>query len=335
MKRICFLLLAFLSLQHIFAQESTLSVEKIMQDPLWMGTFPSEISWGVDGENIYFMYNPEGYPADSLYKINIQHPEQIIPVSWKNQKDLIPDYGDFNNKRTKKVYSRNGSLFTYDLRKQKEQELLDLGENIRDPKFLADENLISFVMDDNAFLYRLDSGRVQRLTNIRSGEKKENEEKELSEQDQWLKQENLELLQVVNQRKKDEENSKNYREMTKDPEVFTFYTGKKRVSNLEVAPDANYVTFNLTTPSDNKDTKVPDYTDASGYTVDLPARSKVGGAPSEVKMAIYDLKKDSVYMVQTDKLPGITDLPDYVKDYPDKEWTQEVREVISFRALFF
>jgi hypothetical protein len=31
-------------MQATFAQQSELSVEKIMQDPQWMGTFPSEIS---------------------------------------------------------------------------------------------------------------------------------------------------------------------------------------------------------------------------------------------------------------------------------------------------
>ena len=333
-KRILLLLLVLLTSQHSFAQESTLSVEKIMQDPLWMGTFPTEISWGVNSENIYFMYNPEANPSDSLYRINIKNTGKIIPVDWKEQNELLPKYGDFNKKRTKKVYSRNGSLFIFDLKRQKEQELLDLGENISEPKFLANENLISFVMDKNAYLFHLDSARINKLTNIKSGEEKEQKEEEISAQDEWLKQENLELLQVIKQRKEDEETSKNYREITQDPEAFTFYAGKKRVSSLEVSPDARYVTFNLTNSNDKKDTKVPDYTNASGYTVDLTARKKVGGAHDEIEMAIYDLRRDSVYMVETDKLPGIKDLPDYIKDYPDKEWKEELREVIPSGPYF-
>ncbi|MGB7786619.1 MAG: prolyl oligopeptidase family serine peptidase [Salinimicrobium sp.] len=333
-KRISFLLLAFLSLQLTTAQESTLSVQKIMQDPLWMGSFPSEISWGVNSDNIYFMYNPEANPADSLYKINIKHPEDMVKVDWKEQKELLPRHGDFNDSRTKKIYSRNGSLFLFDLKKQKEDELLEMGENLRDPKFLAHENQISFIMDNDAFLYLLDSGKLQKLTNIKSGNKKDKEDEKLSEQDQWLKEENLGLLEVVKQREEDEESSREYREMTKEPENFTFYAGDKRVSSLEVSPDAQYVTFRLITNSDGKDTKVPNYTDASGYTVELPARSKVGGEHSKIEMAIYDLKNDTVYMVKTDQLPGIKDLPDYVKDYPDKEWKEEVREVIPSGPYF-
>ena len=333
-KRSALLLLMLLSLQQMLAQKSSLSVEKIMQDPQWMGTFPSEISWGANSENIYFMYNPDGNPADSLYKINIKHPEKILPVDWKAQKELLPQNGDFNDKRTKKVYARNGSLFLFDLKKQEKEELLDLGEDISNPEFLADENLISFVMGDNVFLYRLNSGQLQKITNIKSGDKNEEKEKELSEQDQWLKQENLDLLQVVKQREDNGQNSEDYRKMTKDPEDFTFYAGDKRVSGLQVSPDARYVTFNLISRGDSKDTKVPNYTDASGYTVELPSRSKVGGEPTRVEMAIYDLKNDSVYMLKTEDLPGIKDLPDYVKDYPDKEWKEEVREVIPSGPYF-
>ena len=31
---------------------------------------------------------------------------------------------------------------------------------------------------------------------------------------------------------------------------------------------------------------------------------------------IYDREKDTVFVVKTDSIPGINDLPDYVKDYP-------------------
>lgn len=39
-------------------------------------------------------------------------------------------------------------------------------------------------------------------------------------------------------------------------------------------------------------------------------------------------------MVKTDELPGIKDQPDYIKDYPDKEWKEEVREVVLSSAYF-
>jgi dipeptidyl aminopeptidase/acylaminoacyl peptidase len=74
--------------------------------------------------------------------------------------------------------------------------------------------------------------------------------------------------------------------------------------------------------------------DASGYTVDLNARSKVGDDITKVELAIYNFVKDTVYLVKSDDLPGISDLPDYVSDYPDKEWKKEPRDVIAWGANF-
>ncbi len=320
-------LLAFLGLQFSYAQTSELSVEKIMQDPVWMGTFPSNISWGAHSENIYFEYNPEQFPEDSLYKINIDRPEKIEQVSWKEQEKLLPR-GDFNDARTKKVYPRNGKLFMYDLKKKDERQLLDLGTAINNPTFMHNNEQVSFILNNNAFLYDLESGTLRKLTNIQKGQKKEEKEKEVSEQDEWLKQENLELLQVVKQREDKKELSEKYRQSTKGTEPYIFYSGERTISNLSVAPDAKHVTFTLITRRENPDTEVPDYVDASGYTVNLPARSKVGGEPSKVEMAVYNVEKDTVYFIHTDNLPGIEDLPDYTEDYPDREWEKEPRQVI-------
>lgn len=320
-------LLAFISLNFCYAQTSDLTVEKIMKDPAWMGTFPSNISWGAHSENIYFEYNPEKNPSDSLYRINIKDPRQIRRVSWQEEDQLLPRQGDFNDARTKKVFVRDGILFLYDLKSKKERELIELGGGISNPEFMADEEKISFVFDNNAYTYNLKSGGIDKLTNIRTGTEKEKKEEKLSEQDQWLQDENLGLLAEVRKRNDNKKAREAYREKTSTPDPFTYYTGKKRIMNLQVSPDGNYVSFQLLTSADAKDTDIPDYTDLSGYTVDLPARSKVGSEQSKLEAAIYNLEKDTVYMVQTDNLPGIKDLPDYVSDYPDREWEEEVRKI--------
>lgn len=323
-----FLFLALLGMQFSFGQTSTLSVEKIMQDPIWMGTFPSDVSWGANSQNIYFEYNPDSNPQDSLYRININNTGEIQPVSWREQENLVPDSGDFNDARSLKVYTRNGSLFLFNVKKQQEKKLLELGNRISDPAFQQNEEQISFIFDDNAYLYNLKSGMLERLTDIRTGSKKEKKEEELSRQDEWLKQENLGLLKEVREREEEKERREKYREMTGKPEPFTFYTGDKTVTNFKVSPNNEYVTFRMITRAKDKNTNVPDYVDASGYTVDLPARSKVGSEQTKVELAIYNLKKDTVYTVNAENLPGITDLPDYVKDYPEQEWEKKTREVI-------
>lgn len=323
-----FAFLAIFGWQYSHAQTSPLSVEKIMQDPEWMGTFPSSISWGAHSEYIYFKYNPENFPEDSLYRVSVKRPEQISLVNWREQEKLLPSSGDFNNAETKKVYSKKGALYLYDLKKREEKKLLEMGGPISAPQFLANENRLSFVHDHNAFVYDLREGQLEKLTEIHTGKKKDDKEKDLTEQDEWLRKENTELLQVVREREEKKKASESYRKLTREPEPFKFYSGEKRISDIKVSPNAKYVTFNLITRSDNKSTDVPDYTDISGYTVDLPARSKVGSERTKVEMAVYNLEQDTVFLVDTKNLPGIKDLPDYTADYPEKEWEKEAREVV-------
>src|SRR5690606_41938374 len=46
-------------------------LEKIMRAPQWIGASPSNPFWDMDGETLYFSWNPENAAADSLYKISI------------------------------------------------------------------------------------------------------------------------------------------------------------------------------------------------------------------------------------------------------------------------
>ena len=330
-----FLFLIFIGLSFSgISQTSELSVEKIMQDPNWMGTFPSNVKWSADSETIYFDYNPEKNTEDSLYKIELNHTSKISKVSLEEERGIITSYGDFNKDRSKKIFSKDGNLVIYDVKSGKSTQLLDLSEAINNAEFLADDNKISFNAGDNAFIYDKKAGSIKQLTNIAEGKAEEEKEDKTSEKDAWVKDENLELLEVVNQRKTEKESREAYQEATAEKENYTFYLEDRDLSNLQVSPNAKFATFKLITRERNGSTDVPNYVDESGYTVNLPARSKVGEDKTSIELAIYNFEKDTVYTLKTDDLPGITDLPDYVKDYPDKEWEETQREVAPTTVYF-
>jgi len=305
-----------------------------MQDPNWMGTFPSDVHWGIHGENIYFNYNPERNKSDSLYKVAINNPKKILKVSAKEQQDLIPDNGDFNESRSRKIFTKDGDLFIYNMDSKTKRELLDLPFSINEPVFLNDNQRIAFKAEDNAFIYDLEKGNIQQLTHIKSGTEPEKSDKKSSEKDEWVKNENLELLEVVNQRKEKQESSKAYRESTKEEENFTFYLNDRDLSNLEISPNAKYAGFSLIDRERGDNTDVPNYVDESGYTENISARSKVGDMEYTAELALYNFEKDTVFIVDVSGLPGIKKLPDYTSDYPDKEWKEEAREIIPSKIHF-
>ncbi|WP_026954197.1 S9 family peptidase [Algoriphagus vanfongensis] len=319
--------------------QSQLSVESIMKDPKWMGYFPSRASWSEDSQRIFFRYNPEGNPADSTYSISLSDPKNFQKVSWKEEYKLERNQADFNLDQSKRVYlGPNDKILLETLKSGEIKEVLNWYTRISNPTFLADENLISFVSDQNIYVLNLTSGKVDRVTHISSGNApKSSKDDEFKDKPKgFVESENLDLLQVVREREEASELRKAYREATRTEEEkeFTYYTEGKTPSNLQLSPDGKFATFTYYKSGTNKNTKVPDYVAASGYTEELNARPKVGTEPSSSEIGIYSLQQDTVYFIQTSSLPGIQDLPDYTADYPDKEWKKEDRELALFGPVF-
>ena len=52
---------------------SSLTIEHIMSDPKWIGTSPSNPVWADDGQTLYFNWNPDKAPEDSLYFITTKN----------------------------------------------------------------------------------------------------------------------------------------------------------------------------------------------------------------------------------------------------------------------
>jgi len=145
-----FLIVAFLASFTVSAQ-SDLSVQKIMQDPNWMGTFPSNVEWNEQSNTIYFDYNPEQNVSDSLYKIRLQNPSEIEKVSLEEIKSKVSPYGDYNAKRTQKLFTKSGDLYLHDIKKNNTDLVLDLADRIQSPKFISDSQY-GFISNNNLYL---------------------------------------------------------------------------------------------------------------------------------------------------------------------------------------
>jgi dipeptidyl aminopeptidase/acylaminoacyl peptidase len=315
--------------------QSTLSVDYIMRDPKWMGTFPSAHSWSEDSKQIFFKYNLENDPADSLYKIDLSQPSQISKVHWPEEKSLRKELSTFNHDQSLRLYKEKNTVYLEDRKKGSASALFEWYESLSNLQFLANENLISFNSGSNVYLVDRITGKITKLTSIINGPKPAGTGTPQNGKVPFLEAENLELLQVVRERKEAQQQSRTYRESIRSKSnEFVFYTEGKNLSNMQLSPDARFVTFSVFSTVTNKNTKVPDYTAASGYTEDLNTRPKVGTQPNKVEIGIYDLERDTVYYIKPSNLPGIKDLPDYVKDYPEKTWEEKVRELTLSSPYF-
>jgi dipeptidyl aminopeptidase/acylaminoacyl peptidase len=285
-----------------------------MQDPkTWVGTSPSRVFWSEDGHKIYFNWNPHQNSGDSLYYVSVTDPSPK-KVSPQERLSLPSRFGDYNEARTKKVFSRNGDIYIYDLGTGSETKVLDLVRNLSSAQFNSEETLILFEMDNNLFSWEISTGFTKQLTNLKSGSDKKDSKS--NEQDKWLEQDEMAMMEILTLRKEKIEERKAVRESEETKGPLLIYTGNKSASNFQLSPDGNYITYTLFGRAKaSKRTEVPNYVTESGYTENLNARAKVGTSMSTQEVWIYNIKKDTVYKIETKDLPGITDTPDFYQDY--------------------
>jgi dipeptidyl aminopeptidase/acylaminoacyl peptidase len=318
---------------NTFAQKlETLTVEKIMRDPKWIGTSPSNIRWSDDSKKVYFNWNPDKADIDELYSIttNDTKPEK---VNLAERKASPPANGSWNKKHTIKLFEKNGDIFLSDIAKGKIIQLTSTTDRESNPVFNSDESRVLFIRNDNLYALKLNSGELIQLTNFvrssstaqavpagrRGRQANENHAGDSSsnEQAKWLKDQQLELFDVIKEKAKDDKLNAAESKALQPEKLKEIQVDDKRISGLELSPDGRHVTYRLiTSPKDEKLTIVPDYVTASGYTEDIQNREKVGGPQTISESFIFDTQRDTVYGISTKEIPGIKDLPDYVKDYP-------------------
>ena len=324
-----FVLQSLLWIASLAHAQTPLSVDYIMRDPKWMGTFPAAHFWSSDSKQIYFNYNPEKNPTDSLYKIEPAARAKPMKVSVQEERTLKKE-AIYSADENLKLYKKGNQVLLEDLKKRKTTTLFDWYGPLEKLKFLANENYISFSSDLNFYWFDRTTNRLEKLTSITNSSKPAKTKPAESGKINFLEKENLALLEEVRKRKEAQKASQDYRASIREAttEEFVFYTEGKSLTNLQLSADARFVTFSVfTPPAANKATKVPDYTAASGYTEDLNSRPKVGTAAGKVEIGIYDLQRDTVYYVNTATLPGIKDAPDYRADYPERTWEVKNREL--------
>ncbi len=139
-----------------------------------------------------------------------------------------------------------------------------------------------------------------------------------NQQEKWLKEQQLELFDIIKKNDKEKKANDAERKELEPKKLREINVDDKRINGLEVSPDGRFVTYRLiTTPKDEKRTIVPDYVTSSGWTEDIPNREKVGGPQSTSETFIFDTQKDTVYKYRNGHdIPGIKDIPAYIKDYP-------------------
>ncbi len=329
--KIKFLLLLNFSFYFAFSQSpSKLSIEKIMQDPKWIGSQPSAITWSENSSEIFFNWNPEKNLGDSVYKYQVDN-KKITKLTIGQTENLFIQNGNYSSDFSLKVFSKNGDLYLQNLASFSIKQITQTIDFELDPKFSADNQSIIYRKGSDLYTYHISNGTIKQLTDFDKGSKVL--EKKKSEQEVWIAKDQLELFEVLKLRKEKELASKKAKIKQLVPKKI--YLEDKRLLNLQVDPNLNFVTFSTgEAPRSSKNTIVPNYVTESGFTEDIAARTKVGAPLGVFETFIYNIKADTVLIISIKNLPGITDLPDFLKEKKDSTIKKKNRSVVISELLW-
>lgn len=276
MKR--FLLILLLSASIAQAQQlAPLTVQKIMRDPKWMGTSPSNYRWSANSRTVYFKWNPEAKEKDAQYKVSVNNAK---PQLTDEKEAAIEKNYVYNKDKSLWLYEKGGDIYFYNFKTKKEQRLTNTLERESGAYFLYNNDIV-FQKGDNLFQLSLNTNELKQLTNFVKGKRQVSEttQKTVSAQDTWLKTDQTELFDIIKKRNK-QGNNRSRRFGQAGPTQQTIkpiYLEDNFLSALLVSPTGRYISYRLTTPvTNNHNTIVPNYVTSSGYTEDIFGRTKVG-----------------------------------------------------------
>lgn len=296
--------------------QSELSLDEIMKGEQFVGVSPTNIFWSEDSQSIYFKWNPELEPITSLYKYDLAT-EEIEKVTPEEEKNLsnARDY-DYNADKSKKVYTKHGDIYMYNRDTNTSKLIVStFNEAEYNVSFSSDGSNVIFERDDNLFKFSLDDSSLTQLTNFKSGSKPS--EKTSTEENKWLEEQQLELFEVLRDRKERKDLTEAHDELLKSETPSEIYINGSYLTNLTLGVNESYATYKLTDYPSNKRGMVPHFVNESGYTSEQRVYTKVGGEQASRELWMLGIAKDTTIQFKTDVLTGIFKKPAYYQDYPD------------------
>ncbi|MEM8522653.1 prolyl oligopeptidase family serine peptidase [Flavobacterium sp. PL12] len=304
------IILSFCVLFSIAVQSQALKLEEIMKGNAFIGEQPENQRWSLDGQKIYFDWNPNNELGNRTYY-------------WKNGPSK-PELADQNEAAFSKLdfkkssnpdlyyYVDKGRLFSYSLKTKKSKKLYQQSSPISGLQIGAEAGVLYFRQSENLFQFNSNEGSVIQLTNFRKGKGEDTSK----EQESFLKTQQKELFQFV----RDQDALKKWNlansKATKSDFPKPFYYGKYNFGSLKVNPKGSFATFRLIQDVERKNEKMELFITADGYNEIEDTKEKVSTANLlTTKFGIYNVAKDSVYFVNFSTLSHIQDVPKYLESY--------------------
>ncbi|MFT5252739.1 MAG: dipeptidyl aminopeptidase/acylaminoacyl peptidase [Flavobacteriales bacterium] len=301
-------------------QSQKLQLEEIMKGDNFIGNQPSNQRWSIDGQKIYFDWNPKNEIGSSTYFVdkNNKKPQLAAP------KEAAFSKLNFLMKPNSNLayYVNKGALYSYAIKEKVTKKLIQQSSAVSNLQLAYEDGVLFFEQNDNLIKFNTRNGTLVQLSNFKEGKVA----KEEPETQSFLKTQQKELFLFI----RDQEASKKWYKEKSDEVKSDFpkeyFYGKNDIQGIKANPNGNFLTFNAVEPQEIKSEKMEVFITSDGYNKSPDTKRKVSvDNLTPIKFGVYSIIKDSVYYMNFSKLSHLKDTPEYYKLYDnlkDKEKTE-------------
>jgi len=332
---VCIFAIQIVFVQFAFSQkepgnQSVLLIDEIMKGEQFTGYSPQNISWHPNSRQISFSWNPEMEIIRNTYGVDISTADSIFLLS-NSERMSLPSGGNWDKELKRYVYSNQGDIYIFHLEQEETIQLTHTHAHKSSPTFSTCGSKIIFRQANDLYTMDPSNGRLNQLIRFERGN--EPKEPQLKPNEEWLRNDQLELFDILRHRKAQKELREERNEEGKKSGIYTIYTGTQTVSNQQLCPNGRFITFTLSQSADPTNTDVPNYVTESGQLKNLRSRPKVGHPQTEYSFWIFDMERDTHYQVSTAQIPEIRKKPAFFRDYHSsdneyEEYFEEDRKVV-------
>ncbi|MCL9808723.1 S9 family peptidase [Flavobacterium luminosum] len=301
---------AFFVLLTVTLQAQQLQLEQIMKGEAFVGSSPENPRWSLDGQKVYFDWNPKNEPSASVYfwQNGLKAPKQVTSQEEINLSKMRFLKGWDSDTY---FFTDRGAVFQYKVKSKTVKKLYYNDESVAKISLSSDKGILFLEQKDNIIKMNLNDGSVVKITNFKKGQ-----ESKPKSSEGFLNEQQSELFQFIRDQKERKAWMSSQQKNTFSAFPKSYYFNQSDLDNLSVHPQGKFVTFSEVNKPEVKSENMEVFITDDGYNQSKKTKAKVS-VQNFVKMryGIYNVAKDTLYYLDFSKLSGINQYPEYYKEY--------------------
>ena len=324
------IILLLLLFSSIAIQAQSLKLEDIMKGDEFIGFQPKNPRWSVDGQKIYFDWNPKNELGFKVYywKKGMKMPEVAVGDEIKfSQQNYIP-----NSDKSIYYYIDKGTLYSYNVKSTKRLKLFQQSSSINNLQIGSEKGIVFFEQNNNVFQLNTNDGSLIQLTNFIKGKAKD----KAKDSEDFLAKQQKELFQFIRDKEAITKWNEDYKKVVKSDFPKAVYSDEADFINLSANPNGNFISFSLNESSKTKSEIMENFITADGYNTSIEVKEKVSiDNFFKTKLGIYNKVTDTAYYVNFSALSHIKDKPKYYELYKDLNEKEAVERAVYAGAVIY